>query len=130
MAKQRKGRSNELYETYKVASGWYLAAWRDWRGLTLDELAAETGITKGYISDLESGAAREGRPMKRFNRDMIDSMARALDTTGGRLIDVNPFTVDDIEDRFDSVIRRLDAQQRDAVLQLAKSLGGKTGTDG
>ena len=125
----RKNRA-ELYDAYRAASGWYLAAWRDYRGLTLDALAEEVGSSKGYVSDLETGATRPDRPIRRFNRDIVDSMAKALGTTGGRLIDLNPYTLVEGADQFETVIRDLDPAQRAAVIQLAQSLGGKTGTDG
>lgn len=128
MAKPRKGRA-DLYESYRTASGWYLAAWRDFKGLTLEDLAADIGSSKGYVSDLETGASRPDRPIRRFNRDIVDSVAKALGTTGGRLIDVNPYDLAEDEDRFGNVIRTLDPDQRRAVLQLAETLGGKTGTD-
>lgn len=129
MAKPRKGRA-DLYASYRAASGWYLAAWRDFKGLTLDDLAAEIGSSKGYVSDLETGASRPDRAIRRFNRDIVDSVAKALGTTGGRLIDINPYALDEDEDRFGNVIRTLDPDQRRAVLQLAETLGGKTGTEG
>lgn len=107
-----------------------MAAWRDFKGLTLDDLAAEIGSSKGYVSDLETGASRPDRAIRRFNRDIVDSVAKALGTTGGRLIDINPYDLDEDEDRFGNVIRTLDPDQRRAVLQLAETLGGKTGTEG
>jgi predicted transcriptional regulator len=125
----RKGRA-ALYDSYRAASGWYLAAWRDYRGLTLDELAAEIGSSKGYVSDLETGAARPDRPIRRFNRDIVDSVAKAIGTTGGRLIDVNPYQIDHDADQFDAALRSLDDTGRQAVLQLAATLSGKTGTSG
>jgi len=129
MARQRKGR-HELYDQYRAASGWYLAAWRDFRKLTLEELAEEIGSSKGYVSDLETGAARPDRPIRRFNRDLVESVSKALSVTGGRLIDVNPFTMDADADQFDAALKALDPMQRQAVFQLAQTLGGKTGTDG
>lgn len=85
----------EQHEAFRTASGWYLAAWRDYRGLTLEELSEEVGSSKGAVSDLETGRQKaDGTKPARFNRDTLDLMARALHTTGGRLIDLNPFTVD------------------------------------
>ena len=129
MAGKRWNRE-EHYEAYRAASGWYLAAWRDFRKLTLDDLAAAIGTSKGHVSDLETGASRPDRPIRRFNRDTVDSMARALGTTGGRLIDMNPFTVDEATDQFATVFGELDPLQKRAVLELATTLSGtkKIGT--
>jgi transcriptional regulator with XRE-family HTH domain len=122
MALRPRKPRHDLYQAYRDASGWWLAAWRDYRGLTLEELADELGRTKGYVSDIETGAARSGRPATRFNRDTIDQMAKALSTTGGRLIDVNPFEMDERTDQIESIFRDLDQASRDAVIQMAQTL--------
>lgn len=129
-AKPRKSRPPEVYEDYRARSGWYLAAWRDYAGLTLEDLAAELGRSKGYISDLETGAVRTGRPATRFNRDLIEQVAGVVGTTGGRLIDVNPFNLNEQMERLSSVIARLDEAGQQAVLSMAESWAGRTGTDG
>jgi transcriptional regulator with XRE-family HTH domain len=95
MAKRPRKPRLDQYEAFRQASGWWVAAWRDYRGLTQDELAAEVGITKGMVSDLESGAIRGNNDKgARFNRDWLDKFSKALGTTGGYLIDVNPFATD------------------------------------
>ncbi|MCZ4109557.1 helix-turn-helix transcriptional regulator [Brevundimonas diminuta] len=123
--KPRSGRA-ELYETYREASGWYLAAWRDFRGLTLEELAAELGVSKGYLSDLETGAFRSGRNPTRFNRETLQAAAKALQTTGGRLIDVNPNEMDERADQIEIIFRDLDPASRDAVIQMAQTLSKRS----
>ena len=117
----RKARHDQ-YQAYRDASGWWLAAWRDYRGLTLDELAEELGRTKGYVSDIETGPVRGGRPATRFNRDTVDQMAKALGTTGGRLIDVNPFDLDEPAEGVAHILRDLDQPSRDAVIQMVEQL--------
>lgn len=118
----RKTRPIEVYEAFRQASGWYLAAWRDFSGLTLDDMSAELGHSKGYISDLETGAVRAGRPPTRFNRDLIEKVARVVNTTGGRLIDVNPFTMWEHAERLDETLARLPDGDRAAVLDMAERL--------
>jgi transcriptional regulator with XRE-family HTH domain len=131
--KPRKAR-HDLYPTYRQRSGWYLAAWRDFAGLTLEDLADELGKSKGYVSDLETGAARPDRPPTRFNRDLVERVAEVVGTTGGRLIDVNPFEVDDRMRRLNDAVAQLDAAGQDAVLEMAERWLGrstpKTGTEG
>jgi transcriptional regulator with XRE-family HTH domain len=124
--KPRKTRPLELYEEYREKSGWYLAAWRDFAGLTLEDLASELGRSRGYISDLETGAVRAGRPATRFNRDLVDQVAKAVHTTGGRLIDVNPFTAWEHSARLDETIRALSSEDREAVLDMAERLARKS----
>lgn len=128
-AKPRKAR-HDLYEAYRAKSGWYLAAWRDHAGLTLEDLADELGMSKGYVSDLETGAQRENRPPTRFNRDLVEKAAKAVGTTGGRLIDINPFTLTERLERLNSAVALLDDAGQDAVLELAERWLGRTGTAG
>lgn len=115
----------DVYESYRARSGWYLAAWRDFSGLTLDDLSAELGHSKGYISDLETGAVREGRPATRFNRDLIENVARVVNTSGGRLIDVNPFTMWENAERLSQTLQLLPDADRAAVLDMAERLASR-----
>lgn len=123
--KPRKGRQ-ELYAQYRETSGWWLAAWRDYRGLTLEDLADELGMSKGYVSDLETGATRGSRPPTRFNRDTVQAVAKAVGTTGGRLLDVNPYDVDERSVEIESIFRDLDDPSRDALIQMAETLRRRT----
>ena len=123
--KTRKPRPAELYEDYRQRSGWWLAAWRDFANLTLEDLADELGRSKGYISDLETGATRPGRPATRFNRDLVEQVAKAVGTTGGRLIDVNPFTVSERADRLADLVERLDDDGIAALMDLAEKWPGR-----
>ena len=106
----------EQYDALRKASGWHLAAWRDHRGLTLDDLAAEVGVSKGTLSDLERGTGQ------RWNRDLVDRAAAALDVSPGYLLDVNPYAVDASFTERLSVIRDLDKQDQDTVFDLAERL--------
>lgn len=128
--KPRKTRPMELYEDYRAKSGWYLAAWRDFIGLTMEDLADELGRSKGYISDLETGATRTGRPPTRFNRDLIEQVAKVVGTTGGRLIDVNPFMLSERLERLSAVVTSLDEEGQDAMLDMAERWAKRTGTEG
>lgn len=122
MAKKATGPTD--YEALRLSSGWYAAAWRDFRGITQQDLADEIGSSRGQISDLETGAKT------RFNRDWVEKFGKALNVTGGRLIDVNPFTLNQDADRFDDALKALDEKGRNAVYQLAATLSGRTGTEG
>jgi transcriptional regulator with XRE-family HTH domain len=127
MAKRPRKPRLDQYEAYKTASGWYLAAWRDHRGLTLDELAAEMESSKGFISDLETGAVDKDGKQRRYNRDLLAKAAAALDVTMGYLVDVNPFTVDGQFTEGVSVIRSLDERDQAEVFRLADTLARRRG---
>lgn len=114
MARKADGPTD--YDALKEASGWYAAAWRDFRGLKQQELADEIGTSRGQISDLETGAKT------RFNRDWVEKFSKALDVRPGRLIDVNPFTAWEHAGRLDETVRRLEPEDRDQVLALAERL--------
>jgi transcriptional regulator with XRE-family HTH domain len=114
-----KALTAEEYRALKVASGWYLKAWRHYRLLSLDELAAEVGTSKGAVSDFENGKGQ------RFNRDNLEQFARALNTEVGFLVDLNPFTVSpewmDISRRS----RGLDQEDQKTVADLVARLERK-----
>lgn len=131
MAKRlRKPRAQEQLEAYRKASGWYLAAWRDYRGLTLEELAGEVGTSKGVVSDLETGALRNnGALAQRFNRDDVEKYARALGTTGGFLLDRNPYAADPELEDLSGKFRNLDDRGRRLAADMLESLL-KSGTRG
>jgi transcriptional regulator with XRE-family HTH domain len=64
----------------------HLRAWREYRKLTQDELAARVGTNQNMIGYLESG--ERGLSAKWLRR-----LAPALDTTPGMLLDHNPHTL-------------------------------------
>lgn len=86
MARAPKTADVEKFEGLKKRSGWYLAAWRHYRNLTLQDVADETGLSRSYISELESGK-------ERYNRDTHAAMSKALGVSLGFLIDINPYRV-------------------------------------
>ena len=51
-----------------------LRAWRQHRGLTLDTLGERTGVSKGYLSQVENGR-------KRGTLDLFRRLAAVLDVT-------------------------------------------------
>lgn len=123
VAKRPRQPRTAQHEALKAASGWYLAAWRDYRELSQEELAAEVGTSKGMISDLETGALNSaGKIAQRFNRDWVEKLSKALSTSGGFLIDVNPYGQgEDLAEVTDGY-RRLRGTDRQAVLGLVERL--------
>ncbi|WP_178133765.1 helix-turn-helix domain-containing protein [Vineibacter terrae] len=68
----------------------YLGAWRQFRGLTLEQLAAGARTTKGQVSRLESG--QRGLTVPWLRR-----LASALDTTADKLLQPPGTAPDDRE---------------------------------
>ena len=126
MAKRPRKPRLEQYEAFREASGWYLAAWRDYRNLTLEDLAAEAGTSKGVVSDMETGNQKSnGTKAQRFNRDWIERFARALDCTGGYLIDVNPFVQDPQLAETSAKLRKLAPEDRHMIDGMIDRLLGQ-----
>ena len=61
----------------------YLREWRETRGVTQEALASSMDISRGYLSDLERGE-------KRYNQDMLELAAAALNCSPADLISGPP----------------------------------------
>lgn len=61
----------------------HIREWRQFRGKSLDDLSADTGIPKGRLSEIERGK-------RRYNQDQIELIADALDCSLGDLLDTDP----------------------------------------
>lgn len=111
MAKRTKNRD---YDALHAKSGWYLAAWRDYRRLSQPELADEIGTSKSMVSDLENGE-------KPWSTSWVSKCSAALGTTAGFLIEVNPFGVDVQTSTFVSDFSKLDDRGKEVVLTTLKT---------
>lgn len=122
MSRARTARSLETLSDLRRTSGWWLAAWRDYRKLSQDEVAAETGIKKSALSELENGRVRKDGRKPRFNRDTIVSLANALGITEGMLFDVNPYEANpQWMAQFDA-LRQQGGQGPASALELVEAL--------
>lgn len=65
----------------------HLRAWREFRGLTQDELAEKVGTAGNVISLLESGG-------RRLSDKWLYKLAPALNTRPGFLLEFNPHDAD------------------------------------
>lgn len=97
----------------------FLKAWREFRGLTQQELADKVDTNANMIGYLESG--ERGLSAKWLRR-----LAPALDTTSGMLLDHDPRELDsDIID----IWAHADTRQQRQLADIAKTLL-RTGTSG
>lgn len=122
----RKMKLPEHYDALKAASGWYLAAWRDYRGLSQQSLADEMETSKGQVSDLENGAVNKKGIQTRYNRDWLEKACRALEVAAGDLLDTNPARE---EPRYAALRRAfpgLTVQDAETVSRLASDLIGRS----
>lgn len=61
----------------------FLAQWREFRGLTQEELAAKAGLSVGLVSSIE--AATSG-----YSAESLYKLAKALEIEQGMILSVNP----------------------------------------
>jgi len=53
--------------------------WREYRGLTLENVAAAAGVTRGYVSMIESGKRQPSRPIQARIARALDVLKDELD---------------------------------------------------
>ena len=87
----------------------YLAEWREFRGLTQEELAAKADLSVGLISAIESQKSA-------YSAESLDSLARALGIERGMLLDVSPKGSETLW----ATVLRADAGQREQIARHAE----------
>jgi transcriptional regulator with XRE-family HTH domain len=88
-----------------------LRAWREYRGLTAGELAKKAGTTAQIITDLETGAVE-------LSQKWLRTLAPALDTTSGFLLDLDP---NESDPAFFEVARSIPKERRAQALEILKT---------
>jgi transcriptional regulator with XRE-family HTH domain len=102
----------------KHKTRWFLRQWRKHRGYTQDRLAEMTGLSKPYISQLESGK-------RQYTQELLELFAEALRCDVPDLVIRDPSDPDGIWSVWDT----LKPTERGQVVEIAKTLK-RTGTDG
>lgn len=102
----------------KAKTTWYLRAWRKHRGYTQDQLAERTGISKGYISQLEIGT-------RQYTQELLELFAEHLNCAPADLIIRDP---EDAEGIW-SIWGDMKPVERRQLVAIGKTIKG-TGTDG
>lgn len=100
-----------------TVDGNYLRQWRQFKGLTQEQLADKVGTTKAVISLLET----EQRPL---SSKWLRKFAEALGTTPGRILDIDPES--DSAEMLDFWDHNLRKEDRARAIRVLRSL---TGTD-
>lgn len=103
----------------KQAQRWFLKEWRKYRGLTQDQLADRADLSKGFISNLESGG-------REYTQATLEQLAEALRCEPADLLMRDPSKADSLWSIYDA----LSPPERQQAVQLIRVItGGKTGTD-
>jgi transcriptional regulator with XRE-family HTH domain len=92
----------------------HITAWRNFRKLTLEQLAEKTGLAVPTISEMANGK-------QDVTGKSLFELAAALDTTPGALLDVDPrkFPIP-----FWEVYDRLSQQEKEQVVRLTLAIRG------
>lgn len=98
----------------------FFRQWRKFRNdMTLEEVAAASGMTAGNISAMERG--EQG-----YTPAGLQALAEVYQTSPGWLLEVNP--LDDGEGLM-SIIGRASDSQRKMIAEIAQTIVGKIGTN-
>jgi transcriptional regulator with XRE-family HTH domain len=96
----------------------YLKAWREFRSLSQDELAAKVDTTKSVISLWENDK-------RSLSDKVLRRLAEALETQPGHLLDVDP---SDLDNDIVDIWTRLSKNDRRQAADILRTFL-KTGTD-
>lgn len=99
---------------------WYLREWRKHRGLTQDQLAERVGISKPYLSQLETAK-------RQYTQELLEALAEELRTDPASLIIRDPTDPEGIWSLWEA-LSPPEREQGVTLLRVIK--GSKTGTNG
>jgi transcriptional regulator with XRE-family HTH domain len=94
----------------------YIRQWREYRGLTLEQLASRLGTTHASLSRVERG-------LQPYNQPLLEALANALQTEVASLLMRNPSDPDGIWSIWDQAR----PAERRQIVEIAKTLM-KTGS--
>jgi transcriptional regulator with XRE-family HTH domain len=94
----------------------FLKQWREYRGLTQEQLAERVGWSVGNVSQLERG-------LQGYSQEGLEALAEALRCDPGQLLTVDPTG----DDAMWSIWEKAEPGQRKIIVELAKTVV-KTGT--
>lgn len=89
----------------------FLKEWREYRGLTQEQLAERVGMSKSNVSQLEQG--RQG-----YSQDGLEALAEALQCDPGQIINVDPTK----DDAIWSIWERAKTAERSMIIDIAKTI--------
>ncbi len=96
----------------------FIRQWREHRGLTLEQLADRVDMTPSYLSMFERG-------MRGYTQNTLEAIAEALQTDAASLLMRDPTK----DDAIWSVWEEAKSGERKMILDIAKTITGKTGTN-
>lgn len=94
----------------------FLKEWRKHRGMTQAKLAETTGMATGYVAELETRK-------RRYNEDVLETLALALDCKPADLLMRNP----QMEDPIESIWAGVPQTERSHAIAVLKTFSKKAG---
>ena len=94
----------------------FLKQWREFRGLTQEQLADRVGWSVGNVSQLERG-------LQGYSQEGLEALAEALQCDPGQILTVDPTG----DDAIWLIWERAKPGERQMIVELAKTVV-KTGT--
>lgn len=109
--------SEDQMRRYAVAAerfGLFAWAWRDYRGLSLKDVADESKLTPGTVSDIEQGLLEP-------DVDQLAALAKAFETKPG-LLRTNPYVTNERVAQLVSLTENLDEDDQKTLIDMAEAL--------
>jgi transcriptional regulator with XRE-family HTH domain len=97
----------------------FFREWRKYRDLTLEEAGERAGMTAGNLSAMERGT-------QGYTQAGLEALAEAYNCDPGQLLTIDPSK----EDAIWSIWERAKPGDRLKIVDIAKTIIGKTGTNG
>jgi transcriptional regulator with XRE-family HTH domain len=97
----------------------YIRQWREFRNLTQEQLADRLEMTASFLSMLERG-------QRGYTQETLEAIAYALQTDVASLLMRDPSD----ENAVWSIWQQAKPAERKMIVDIAKTITGKTGTEG
>lgn len=97
----------------------YIRQWREFRNLTQEQLADRLEMTSSFLSMLERG-------QRGYTQETMEAIAYALQTDVASLLMRDPSD----ENAVWSIWEQAKPAERKMIVDIAKTITGKTGTEG
>lgn len=95
----------------------FLKQWREYRGLTQEQLADRVGWSVGNVSQLERG-------LQGYSQEGLEALAEALQCDPGQILNVDPSG----DEAIWSIWERAKPGERQMIVEIARTVVKQTGS--
>ncbi len=107
----------------------YLRAWRNYRDLSLRDLANRMEIEPGVPLMSHANIGRVEKGEQPYTQELLEAAAVALGTTVTDLLTVDP-QIDDAVAQLTTILRAASGPEQEMALRVVREMLAKTGTNG